>query len=170
MRLLRALSLFLVCIAALSIGGVANAQNFSNRSTVIVDLCPHVKLSEVEFYNERERVGDRFVHRAEWTNSGAQPVVAFELVFINVDPFKRLLKGDRWTVVGNSSVDWSPLMPGQKKGDGLITVGARYVYASLVYVATVRLADGTVWSVDQRQLEAAVRAEGARLGMPDLKP
>lgn len=90
-------------------------------------------------------------------HTGAQPIIAFEIVVLKYDAFNKRLIGERWTVTGNNSANWRPLQPGISSRDGTIGYGEEQVFTAIAYVRAVRLADGTVWEVAPTQLLAELR-------------
>lgn len=87
-----------------------------------------------------------------WKNVGTQPIVAFEVVVLKYDPFNQRQIGTRWVITGHDSADWTPLGPGDHGSDGTRGLGEEEVLTAIAYVRAARLADGTVWIVDDRHL------------------
>jgi hypothetical protein len=149
---------------------VGQDDNYPNRKPIIVNTCPFVELSGFSFANKG---GDRtrFETSMSWKNIGTQPLIAFEIITLKYDAFDRRLIGERWTVKGKDSVDWRPLQPGALGSDGTISLGSQEVFTAIAYVRSARLADNTVWAVNDLQLVTELRkvVPGIK-DLGDLKP
>ena len=55
-------------------------------------------------------------------------------------------------MTGVNSADWRPLQPGAQSKDGTIGLGEEEVFTAIAYVRSARLADNTVWTVNDTQL------------------
>jgi hypothetical protein len=132
-------------------------QNFQDRKAIIVNVSPHIELSEFSFQNTSRDRRDRFEQGLTWKNIGKQPVVATEIIVLKYDPFDQRQIGTRLEVQGKNSVDWSPLQPGEQARDGTIEIGHEGTYTAVAYVRAVRLVDGTVWRVNEGELAAKLR-------------
>lgn len=131
---------------------VAQDSNYPGRKPIIVNVCPFVQLSGFSFQNRYADHGNRFETHMSWKNIGTQPLTAFEIVILKYDAFNRRLIGERWTVTGVNSADWKPLQPGAQSADGTIGLGEEEVFTAIAYVRAARLADDTVWAVNDLQL------------------
>lgn len=155
---------------ALLVGTPAIAQlgseNFPDRKAVTINNAQGaIELSGFSFSNEFQRSNFRLVTNLAWTNVGAKPITAFEVVLRYFDPFNRpMYDGGRWLITGHNSADWTPLGPGQKSGDGTIALGTSEAFTAIVYVRAIRYSDGTVWTSNQGEVEQRVRA-----ALPQLK-
>lgn len=132
--------------------------NYPDRKPIIVNICPFVELSNFLFQNTyASGRGVHFETHMFWKNIGIQPLTAFEIVILKYDAFDRRLIGERWTVTGVNSGDWSPLQPGARSADGTIGLGTEEVLTAIAYVRTARLADNTIWAVNDSQLITELR-------------
>ena len=127
-------------------------SNYPGRRTFIVNSCPYVELSGFSFQNRYADRRTRFETRMNWKNVGTQPRIAFEIVILKYDAFNRRLIGERWTVTGTNSANWTPLGVGATSSDGTIGLGEELVFTAIAYVRAARLADGSVWEVNSTQL------------------
>ena len=120
---------------------------------------PFVKLTEFRWDNftEKRTYASKQEFKFAWTNIGDQALVAFEIVTLKYDPFDRPMLGSRMTVTGRSSADYRPLPPGQSSSDGFYGYGHTDTFTGIAYVRSARLADGTVWQIDEAQLKAAIK-------------
>lgn len=132
-------------------------QNFQDSRAIIVNVSPHIELSGFSFQNTSRDRRDRFEQGMSWKNTGTQPVVATEIIVLKYDPFDQREIGTRIVVEGKNSVDWSPLQPGEQSRDGTIEIGHESTFTAVAYVRAVRLADGTVWRVNENELAAKLR-------------
>ncbi len=150
-----------ILAALLFFTGAVYAQgtdsNYPDRRVFIVNSFPSVELSGFSFQNRYADRRTRFETNMTWRNTGTQPIVAFEIVILKYDAFNRRMMGERWTVTGTDSANWRPLAPGAIGRDGTIGYGEQLVYTAVAYIRSARLADGTVWHVDQSQLLAELR-------------
>ena len=141
--------------------GITHGQNynFPNRKAIMLDTCPFVKLTEFRWDNftDKRTYASKHEFRFAWTNVGEQVLVAFEIVTLKYDPFDRPMLGSRMTVTGRSSADFTPLPPGQSSSDGFSGYGHTDTFTGIAYIRSARLADGTVWQVDEAQLKAAIK-------------
>ncbi len=150
---LRSILLALSLLAAICpIPVFAQDSNFPDRKAVILNTCPHIELSGFSFGNRYADRRTRFEQHLSWKNAGSQPIVAFEVVVLKYDAFDQRVIGSRWTVTGKNSADWRPLAPGDSSADGTIGYGTEEVFTAIAYVRSARLADGTVWRVNEAQL------------------
>lgn len=139
------------------------AQNYPDRKAHTINICPHVEITRFSYANEdRDRgrglsTDTRFVTNYSWKSTAQQPIVALEIVMVKYDAFDERLIGSRFIVQGVSSVNWSPLQPGQSSADGSIGFRDEDVFTAIAYVRRVRLSDGTVWRVDENKLLEELR-------------
>jgi hypothetical protein len=165
---------FSCCLLLLCSSIAVQAQsNFPDRRAIIVNNCPHVELSDFKYGNKTpfSSTVTRFEQDLKWKNVSTQPIVAFEIVILKYDPFDRRLIGSRWLVGGRNSANLTPLPPGASSGDGTISYRDEDVFTAIAYIRHVRLQDGTIWTADDEQLLAAVRAAAPFLKeFGDLKP
>jgi hypothetical protein len=153
-------SLLLACACA-----AQPAQfNFADKKTILVDVCPFIQLSDFSIKN----YSDASNTELSWTNTGSQPVIAFEIVILRYDPFDRRMVGDRILVTGTDSANWKPLVPGARGSDGVRMRGSDTTYTAVAYVRLARLADGTIWSVNDLKLASEIKKAIKDPG--DLKP
>lgn len=136
-------------------------SSYQNRAALIVDVCPHIKLTSFNFAPYEK--WKSYVLEYEWSNVGKEAVVAFEIVTLKYDPFDAPLLGNRQIVPGhsgfgynglrdNGGVDYSPLKPNES-ADGIAPEsGGPELYSAVCYISRVRLDDGTVWRVDEKAL------------------
>lgn len=150
------------CVVALGVLAApawAQDENYPNRRAILVNTCPFIQLENFQFRNASDGRSTRFIKEMRWSNTGAQPIVAFEIVVLKYDAFDQRLRGTRWTVTGTNSADWRPLGPGGIGGDATRAYGAEEVMTAIAYVRQAKLADGTVWRVAEsdllRQLQEA---------------
>jgi hypothetical protein len=136
---------------------LAQDSNFPDRKAVILNICPHVALSNFSFQNRYADRRTRFEQNMSWKNVGTQPLIAFEIVVLKYDAFDQRVIGSRWTVTGKNSADWRPLAPGDTGNDGTIGYGTEEVFTAIAYVRSARLADGTVWRANEVQLMNELR-------------
>jgi hypothetical protein len=175
MKLVPIASAIAVCYAF----AASAAQNYPDRKAYVVNLSPYVEITNFSYGNEdRNRsVGSdtRFVTNYSWKSTAPQPIVAFEIVMLKYDAFDERLIGSRFIVQGTSSINWAPLQPGQSSSDGGIGFRDEDVFTGIAYVRRVRLADGTVWRVDEtkllqelKKMAPSIRNPGSLA--PDPKP
>lgn len=131
--------------------------NYSGRRAISLNDSPYLVITGFSFENfDRRREngtrteGHRF--HFQWTNTGTQPIVAFEVVTLLYDPFNEPLPGRRWIVGGHNHKDFSPLVPGESSQDVLTGPGHLQAYTAVAYVRTVRLSDGRIWRVNESVL------------------
>jgi len=143
-------ALLLTVLACASQG--QSLDNYPDRKAVVLNVCPYVELSNFGFQNRYADRSNRFEQSMTWRNIGSQPLVAFEIIILKYDAFDQRVIGSRWTVTGKNSADWRPLAPGDSGNDGTIGYGSEEVFTGIAYVRLARLADGTVWKVNDAQL------------------
>lgn len=165
----------LFLLAMFSATAFAEDSNYPDRKAVILNTCPYVELSGFSFGNRYADRGNRFEQNLSWKNIGTQPLSAFEIVILKYDAFDQRVIGSRWTVTGKNSADWSPLASGEASTDGTLGYGTEEVFTAIAYVRSARLADGTVWRVNEAQLMNDLKkvAPGIRdfgSTKPDPKP
>jgi hypothetical protein len=137
---------------------VGAAQNYPDRKAHTINISPYVEITSFSFANEDRDRGrglssdTRFMAHYSWKSTSQQPIVAIEIVMLKYDAFDERLIGSRFIVQGTNSVNWSPLPPGQSSSDGSIGFRDEDVFTGIAYVRRVRLADGTVWRVDENKL------------------
>lgn len=136
-------------------------NNFPDRRAVIINNAPEaLRLSGFSFGNEYNRNEFRLITNLSWTNSGAKPITAFEVVVLYYDPFNRpMTEGGRWLVTGHDSANWNPLNPGETAQDGTIGFRSSEAMTAIVYVRAVRFADGTVWNSNQAEVAQQVKRD-----------
>ena len=174
----RGVFLSLTLILAMAFSDIAFAQygssNFANRRPVIINnASEHLSLSDFEFQNTYRDRSTRFIRNLKWSNTGSKPITAFEVVMVFYDPFNRPISGagGRWLVPGNNSANWSPLLPGQSSGDGLIGLRDQHAYFGIVYVRAIRFEDGTVWNSNTSDVERQIKSELPQLReLGELEP
>ncbi|HSV78442.1 MAG TPA: hypothetical protein VLK85_04430 [Ramlibacter sp.] len=162
------------CCASFAHAQVADS-NYPDRKAVVLNTSPHVELSQFSFGNRYADRRTRFEQHLAWSNIGQQPLVAFEIVILKYDAFDQRMLGSRWVITGKDSADWRPLMPKDGGKDGTIGYGSEEVFTAIAYVRSARLADGTVWRVNEPELLNQLRkiAPGIKdYGSlkPDAKP
>lgn len=172
--MLRRFTLALVLLLT-SVSVFALASNFADRKAIIVNICPHIELSEFSFANADAKGRTRFEQYLSWKNIGTQAAVAIDLVILKYDAFDQRVIGTRWTVTGHDSVNWTPLAPGQSAKDGTLGYSAEEVFTAIAYVRSVRLADGTVWRVNENELAQNLKKVSPSIKefgsfKPDAKP
>ncbi|MBB5208116.1 hypothetical protein [Chiayiivirga flava] len=161
--------IFVVLLSACNISFADS--NFPDRKALVLNTCPFVELSEFSFANRYSDRSTRFLQNLSWKNVGEQPIVAFEIVILKYDPFNRRQIGTKWTVTGVDSANWRPLAVGEIGKDGTLSYGDEEVFTSIAYVRHARLADGTIWSVDDAELSAKLRGLGTGISdFGDVKP
>lgn len=136
---------------------LAQDSNYPSGKPIVVNTCPFVELSGFSFRNRYANGRTRFETNMSWKNVGARPLIAFEIVILKYDAFDRRLIGERWTVTGVNSGDWRPLQPGAQSANGTIGFGTEEVFTAIAYVRAARLADNTVWAVNDAQLITELR-------------
>lgn len=139
--------------------------NFPDRKAIILDISPHVKITSFSFENTLEgRVStSRNAFNYKWHNTGAVPVLAFEIVTLKYDPFDEPIRGSRTLIAGKHSADFTPLQPGESSGDGTLGYGHVHVLTAIVYVRAVRFTDGTLWRADPSVVVAEVKKAAPRI-------
>jgi hypothetical protein len=157
-----------IAFAVLITPSVVDAQgnwNFPDRKAIVLDICPHLKITRFTFENTVEgRVSSsRNTFTYQWRNAGTVPILAFELVTLKYDPFDEPVTGSRTLVAGKNSADFTPLQPGETSGDGTIGYGHTHVLTAIVYVRVVRFTDGTLWRSDPALIAAEVRKAAPRI-------
>jgi hypothetical protein len=153
-QIMRACAALVLALFAL---GVNAAQNYPDRKAYVINVCPYIEIIEFLFSNQDRERRTQFVTSYQWRNIGQQAVIAFEIVTLKYDAFDERLIGTRFPVQGRSSVDWSPLPPGAPSSDGGIGFRDEDVFTAISYVRKVRLADGTVWRVDENKLASELK-------------
>ena len=166
LMMLKKLAAIAALVMAMAIHTPAMAQlggsNFAGRKPVIINnASEHLTLSDFKFENTYRDRSTRFVRELKWANTGSKTIIAFEVVMLFYDPFNRPISGSggRWLVPGHNSANWSPLLPGQTDGDGLIGLGDEDAFFGIAYVRAIRFDDGTVWTSNQADVERSIRAE-----------
>jgi hypothetical protein len=166
--LIAAVAAMMVAIAASSPGAAQDARmNFADRRAVLINNAETmVKLSDFSFGNSFGQVGTQMTTSLKWTNAGQKDITAFEVVLAYFDPFNRpiLGPGGSWMITGHDSANWAPLHPGETDGDGLRHVSDEPVYTAIVYVRSIRFADGTVWSAPVLDVEQRIKES-----LPELR-
>ena len=150
-------------------------DNFPDRKAIIVNSCTFIELSGFRFQNNYTDRRTRFEQDLSWKNTGSQPILAFEVVILKYDAFDQRMIGTRWTITGRDSANWMPLGPGESASDGLRGFGGEEVFTAIAYVRQARLADGTVWRVNETELTAKLRQAATGIKdfgstRPDPKP
>lgn len=146
-------------------------NNYPDRVAHVLNLSPDIELSNFQFENAYVSRSSQFRQILHWTNRGAQPIVAFEVVVLKFDPFDRPLIGSRWIVSGHNSANWRPLPPGASDDDGTLEPGSEEVFTAIAYVRRVRRADGTVWTIEDTELREQLRMLAPNLrDVGDLAP
>ncbi|WP_156473061.1 hypothetical protein [Pseudorhodoferax sp. Leaf265] len=172
----------IVAATLLSVAAMVHAaQNYADRKAHIVNVSPHVELTQFTFSNEDRDRGrglssdTRFIANYSWKNTSQQPIIALEIVMLKYDAFDERLIGSRFIVQGTNSANWSPLQPGQSSSDGSIGFRDEDVYTGIAYVRRVRLSDGSVWRVDDSKLLQELKKVAPSIRnpgnlAPDAKP
>ena len=164
-RLLIGSSLFLLTSFPETSYAIGISENFPDKKAVIINNCPFIELSGFSFENRYESPRNGLHTDLSWKNTGNSAIIAFEVVIIMYDPFNRAIPtGGRWLIPGTDSANWAPLLPGHTGKDGLIDYSTQFVYTGFVYVRSARLSDGSIWTSDQKVVEAAIRAK-----LPEVK-
>jgi hypothetical protein len=159
---------FTVVVVFVLAPAVATGQgkwNFPDRKAIVLDICPHVKITSFTFENTLEgRVSSsRNSFSYQWKNVSSSPVLAFEVVTLKYDPFDEPMIGSRMLVTGKNSADYSPLQPGEASGDGTTGYGHIHVLTAITYVRAVRFTDGTLWRADPSVVAAEVKKAAPRI-------
>ena len=99
--------------------------NFPDRKAIVLDICPHVKITSFKFENTIEgRVSSSMnLFNYQWKNVSPSPVLAFEVVTLKYDPFDEPMIGSRTLVAGKNSADYSPLLPERRVRMEPVTMG-----------------------------------------------
>lgn len=136
---------------------------------IILDGCPHLqitsfKIGESDMENPPAKM---YYFTYHWKNRGKQDVTAFEIVTLKFSPFNEPLGINSFTVVGHNSMKHDPLKPGEEAWDGTGEVQEKkvHLFTALCYVRRVRLADGSIWHVDEKALRDAIKK-----GAPGIDP
>lgn len=166
-----AAGLLALCLTALA----GNDPNYPDRKAIVLNTCPMVQLDDFSFQNVYENGRTRFHQDMYWKNVGTKPLAAFEIVVLKYDAFDQRLIGTRWVVTGRNSADWSHLNPGEFALDGTRGFGSEEVMTAIAYVRTARLADGTIWRVNESELLQKIKAVAPGIKdvgsvKPDPKP
>jgi hypothetical protein len=141
--------------------------NFPDRKEVVLDICPHVKITNLAFYNTTDnRNSPEHRFRYDWKNVGSLAVLAFELVTLKYDPFDEPMLGTRILVAGKNSADFRPLQPGEESNDATSDYGHVHVLTAIVYVRAVRFTDGTMWRADPTVVAAELKKVAPRITNP----
>ena len=146
-----------IVLAFLAFSAHAQDSNFPDRKAIVLNTSPHVELSNFSFANRYADRRNRFEQNISWKNIGQQPIVAFEIVILKYDAFDQREIGSRWTITGHNSANWNPLPPDSVSSDGTIGYGTEEVFTAIAYVRAVRLADGTVWRVNDVELQQKLK-------------
>jgi hypothetical protein len=166
-RKVLSLALALVVLAcSLSPGALAQQGpfNFPDRKAIVLDICPHVKITNFLFYNTLDdRRSQENIFTYDWKNVSNLPVLAFELVTLKYDPFDEPMLGLRTLIGGKNSADFRPLQPGEESHDGTSEYGHLHVLTAIVYVRAVRFTDGTTWRADPSVVAAEVKKAAPRI-------
>ena len=150
--------LVFVFVATLFFTTIVNgAQNYPDRKAYVINICPHVEITSFSFANQDRERRTQVVTNYSWRSTAQKPIVAFEIVMLKYDAFDERLIGTRFAVQGTNSVDWSPLPPGGSSSDRAFSFLDEDVFTGISYVRKVRLADGTVWRVDESKLLAELK-------------
>lgn len=135
--------------------------NYPGRRAISLDVSPYLMITGFSFQNLDWREGGKQTEghsfRFQWTNTGTQPIVAFEVVTLLYDPFNEPLPGRRWIVGGHNRENFSPLVPGESSQETITGPGHVQAYTAIAYVRTVRLSDGRIWRVDDSVLTRELR-------------
>lgn len=139
--------------------------NFPDRRPIVLNICPHVKITIFAFENTLEgRISSpKNSFRYQWKNVSNLPVLAFELVTLKYDPFDEPMLGSRTLIAGKNSADFTPLQPGEESGDDTSGYGHLHVLTAIVYVRAVRFTDGTMWRADPSVVAAEVKKAAPRI-------
>ena len=148
----------LVLAAAFFSQAQAQSSNFPDKTALIINTSPDIELSGFSFGNNYADRRTRFEQHMSWKNVGQQPIIAFEIVILKYDAFNQRELGSRWTVTGTNSANWTPLPPGESSRDGILGYGSEEVFTAIAYVRAARLADGTVWRVNDAELQQKLRS------------
>lgn len=148
---------FLACTVFVQAHAQAQRYNFPGKTALILNTSPNIELSDFTFANTDSDRRMRFEQNLAWTNIGQQTVVAFEIVILKYDAFDQREIGSSWTVTGTNSGNWKPLKPGEASRDGLLGFGTEEVFTAIAYVRAVRLEGGTVWRVNDADLQQNLR-------------
>jgi hypothetical protein len=156
----------LLYLATLQSGSRSDEHNYPDRRAFVVNACPFVELSKFRYGNTIEFGGNStvFEKHVAWKNIGTKPLIAFEMIILNYDAFDQRILGSRWVVTGTDRGNWSHLDPAESGTDGITSYGPEEVFTAIVYVSAARLADGTVWKVNEGELPEQVRKVA-----PDMK-
>src|SRR5262249_54581154 len=94
--------------------------NFRDRKAIVLDICPHVKITSFTFENtiEEQMSSSRNSFSYQWKNVSSSPVLAFEVVTLQYDPFDEPMIGSRMLVAGKNSADFTPFNPERRAGMG----------------------------------------------------
>lgn len=117
-------------------------------------------------YKDGGRASGSYQYQASYTVMPSQPVVAYELRYVVLDVFGRLLKSlsateveDRSNPV-NGTAQWRIWSENE----------ASEVFASVAYVANVRTSSGTVYEANRAAIFEQVRKVSRRISEADLEP
>lgn len=152
MKIWKLLAVMLLCCSVKpNVAQAAESTTFdyAKRSALILDVCPHVKITSFEFHALKD---DFRVLNYKWSNIGDQAVTAFEIVTLKYDPFDEPLIGNSLLIPGHNSANYNPLKPKEEDADGIYERKEARLYTAICYVRRVRLEDGTVWQVDEKTL------------------
>jgi hypothetical protein len=164
-RLLLSLTVAFIGVMAPALVSGQGKWNFPDRKSIVLDICPHVKITSFGFENTLEGRGaaSRNSFMYQWSNVGTVPVLAFEVVTLKYDPFDEPMTGSRILVAGKNSADFTPLQPGETSGDGTSSYGHTHVLTAIAYVRAVRFTDGTLWRADPSIVAAEVKKAAPRI-------
>ena len=169
---------FLIVLAMLlTAGGPAWAQadNYPDKKALVINTFPGLELSGFTFSNVYKDSRTRFHQDMAWKNVSDKPIAAFEIVILKYDAFDQRMVGNRWVVTGRNSAFWGHLQPGESAYDGLRSLGSEEVMTAIAYVRAARMADGTVWRVNEVELTQKLKAVAPGIRefgsvKPDAKP
>jgi len=165
-RIPLSVTLILAVFAVSPAGSLAQGKwNFPDRKAIVLDVCPHVKITSFTFENtlEGRTSSSRNSFKYEWKNVSSLPVLAFEIVTLKYDPFDEPMLGSRTLISGRNSADFTPLQPGEENGDGTIGYGHIHVLTAITYVRAVRFTDGTMWRADTNVVSTEVKKLAPRI-------
>lgn len=136
-----------------------NKMNFKDRKAHVINNSPFLELSDFKFSNAFASSRFALSTDLKWKNIGTKPITAFEVVTMYYDPFNRpLRRGGRWLVPGTDSGNWTALAPGKTGSDGTRAYDTEHAFTAFVFVRSVRLDDGTVWTYDDNAVSEKIKA------------
>ena len=139
------------------------SSDYPERRAIIANVSADIGLKRFTYSKEYDH-GYSLHENFTWGNTGKKEVVAFELVVLHYDPFNDQLLGSRGVLPGHNSAKHAHLLPGEDDSDGFSGIaGNEDVFTAVLYVRSIRFADGTVWRANPADVIASIKKQ-----VPDI--